>query len=239
MKHILLPMAIAAPCLVSCESIDLNWNRDTPRVDDAYIAEMDEAQRAEVNELRADAQNLRDELAAIDLRIEREHEAGSLADKELEIAEDAQDLVERQAEIAVPDPDQRAEEYADELDAARAHVRWAEAQIAYQDARVEAARAERDLTKRKLEALEARVELKKAQAVTYLEDDGALEVDVHEYERVLEEAEALESMAEIDFQTAQQKAEARREFMNDIADEVPVQSRDAWRVVDAGRITRR
>jgi hypothetical protein len=206
--------------------------KSTPSIDDAYLVYVPEEARAELDELRIEHARLADRLASADHEIELQQERRRIAAEELDLARNEVEIVEARAKAARTNPEREASEYDEDLDTARTHVQWAEAQVEYRGALVDLARAERELAQRQVEVAEARIELRKARAVEQLEDDRVPEIEVSRYEQSLDAAQTRVEMAEIDVEAAQRRAEAREDIMARIADRVPRAQAASWRRVE-------
>lgn len=203
------------------------WSNDSATVDDAYLARVDSADRGEIAELRSERAELGDDLAFAERRIDEEEARKDVAEQEVDVAE--QEVARAEARLDVSP----GEDVQDELDAARAHVRWAEAQVDYHDLRIRGAEAERDLAARRVELADARVELRKARAVADLDEQGLPEIDVEAHEDAVERAELAVRMAEIDLEAWEQKAQAQLALVERRAEGTPEELRASWESTEA------
>ncbi len=200
-----------------------------PRVDDSYVAYLSDGERSDLDDLRVECARLRDELAALEREIDLEQDRRDVADRELALAEDEVDLVEARASAAVEDPEGRGDSYDEDLADARTHVDWSRVQVDYHEARIAQARAERDVAARKVEVAEANLELRKARAISELEDDRVPDVPITRYEDAMATAERRLALAKVDADAARQRAQVFHDRMDEVADGVPEPRRASWR----------
>jgi hypothetical protein len=222
----LVPLSILLlGTLAGCSSTP--WSNDSARVDDAYLARVDSADRSEIANLRSERAEMSDDLAFAERRIDEEEARKDVAEQEVDVAE--QEVARAKARLDVTRKSGNpGEDVQDELDAARAHVRWAEAQVTYHDLRIRGAAAERDLAAKRVGLADARVELRKAQAISDLDEEGLPDIDVDAYESALERAEMAVTMAEIDLQAWEQKAQAQMALVERRAEGTPEELRSSW-----------
>lgn len=205
---------LATLALAACSSISMPWHEDRPKVDDALLADLPDDDRQAIADLRAERARLGDELAAAEREISRREAQKDVADEELDVARQEVDVAKarlRAASEAGGEPDVVAELEDEGLAAARAHVAWARAQIDYGEALVQEARAERDLAKRRVELADARLEQRKAEAVTGLEGGRMTEADLERYAEAVDRAQVAVSMAEVDVDAWERKAAVNEE----------------------------
>lgn len=222
MRPVFTPVLLAALTFASACTT-------SPRVDDAYVVYLSEDERSDLDDLRVECARLRDELAAVERSIDVEQERREVAERELALAEDEVDLVEARAEAAVEDPQGKGESHDEDLADARAHVAWARGQVDYHEALVAQARAEREVAARRVDVAEANLELRKARAVSELEDDRVPDVPIGRYEDSMAKAERRLALAEVDADAARERAQVFHDRMDEVEGGVPEARRASWR----------
>jgi hypothetical protein len=227
MKALFSSLVVSATLLASCQSTP--WCE--PKVDEDHLSHVSGEMRDKIAEQQAEIKRLRDELAEKDRAIELEQQSRRVAEQEVDVAEERVDVVEAQQAVGASDSDAKGEKQDEEVYAARAHVSWANAQCDFLEARVAEAKAEKEVAQRRLDAEQARLELKKAEAVTEIDGDDVPEYDLSRFESAVDDAEMEIAMAQIEAEAAKRRAEVRKERMEKVAERVDESRRKSWNEV--------
>jgi hypothetical protein len=232
---LLLPLsALLLLTTAACESSP--WRHGTAKVDDAYLARVSDGDRDDIAELRASRAEMSDELAFAERRIEEERARKKVAEQEVDIAKQEVSRAEASLDVSMDNDNDAAETGREQLDAARAHVRWAEAQVAYLDLRIEQAKSERELAEKRVALAEAKLELRKAEAIDDSDDEALPDIDLVDYRDDVDEAQMDVELAEIELEACRKKADARQAMLDRRAEKTPKELRASWRTtaVEAG-----
>jgi hypothetical protein len=227
MKAPFKSLIVTATLLAACHSAP--WRE--PTVDEAHLANVSDEMRDKIAEQQAEISRLRTELAAKDRAIELEQQTRRVAEQEIDVAEARVGVVEAKHAVGTTGADAKGETHDEEVHAARTHVNWASAQCEFLEARVAEAKAQKAVAQRRLDAEQARLELRKAEAVIETRHDGVPEYDLSRFETAVDEADMAVEMAKIEAEAAKRRAEVRKERMQKVAERVDESHRQNWNEV--------
>jgi hypothetical protein len=211
------PTAAILLALCACQSTD---SRNTTPPDDALLAEVSAAQRAEVTEARVARDHAKDAYAAaqadcrklkdFQTRAMQERDAAKVA---VSRAEDAQKTAREKGSTGDVEAAQAS------LAKARTELEVKEATVRLHDKQAAYGRALEDLANERVKVADARVELVKARAVNTLDRPQSQKPDVRAFEERERKAQGDEKIARTKAETAEKEVKIQEASLRET--EVP------------------
>lgn len=231
---LLLPLILIAVGSAACQSTTHRTARLS--VDDDALVNVPVGQREDVSKARTERTEGQDRVGIAERDLQNAQERVSLAKQTASMAEDECDAASdrvKMAHDANQDTRAAAIQSAEEnRESVRAHSRWADTQVVYQQRRVEAQEDQVGLEKMRLELANAKVELAKARAVNGLDRPDVEAYDIGAFEAVVANRKLNVELAEIDAEAWQKKIKHCRTSLDAQAKLVPSSYRDNWRQME-------
>lgn len=229
----LLALAFAAS---ACQTSPYRSYGDRPTINDNTLMSVPVAKRDDINKARTEHAEMVDRVALAKRDVDEAQERVKLAKQEVSIANAEISAAESRLELARKrvdtDRDDGIKTATENLDGVRAHLRWARTNVILAEERVEQKQAQVELAEERVDLAQARIELAKASAVKDLERDDFDDIDVHDFQRSVADAEVSVRLAEIDIEAWEKKIEARKSSVDESAKLVPASYRKGWRETD-------
>jgi chromosome segregation ATPase len=234
---LLPPLLLLALGSAACQSNSAHDRSGTRMsVDDKALVQVPVSQRDAITKARTESEETRDRIAVAKRDVQNAKDHVTVAEKEVAIAKDEVDAADKRVEVArETNQDTRATAVKDaeqNREAVRAHRRWADAQVCYQERRVDEMDARLAVENLRAELADAKVELAKAKAVNALDRSDLDEYDVGAFEARVADRKMKVAMAEVDADAWDKKIKLCRDALEDQAKAVPASYRDGWRKVD-------